>query len=129
MVGRNRITEVFTYLLETLPDLESQIEKEIWVLNNGLGLRIGRKTDANMLHTEYLATLRDIAASAKRLSPRQRELIYETKASIKIGSRKTKIVGLSGSRRHVYMRPAGADQILAFIAANAGELLSQEYQE
>jgi len=126
-VGRNKITEVFTYLLETLPDLESQIEKEVWALNNGLGLRIGRKTDATMLHTEYLATLRDIAASAKRLSPRQRELIYGTKASIRIGSRMTKVVGVSGYRRQVYMRPAGADQILAFIAANAEDLRSQEY--
>ena len=129
MVGRNKITEVFTYLLETLPDLESQIEKEISALNNELGLRIGGKTDANMLHTEYLATLQNISASAKRLSPRQRDLIYETKAIIKIGSQKTNVVGLSGSRRQVYMRPAGADQILAFIAANAEDLLSQEYRD
>lgn len=125
LVGKNRIDDIFEYVSETLPKIESEILAETEALYSAIATQF-RKSDPNLPHLEYLEVLRRISASIESLSDKDIAVLRDTFATVEVGDRYINDLGLQGYRRLVYMEIVAAEHVLSFIVENADELQSQE---
>ena len=125
IVGKNRIDDIFEYVLKTLPEIESKILAETKALYSAVATNF-RKTDPNLPRAEYLEVLRRVAASIESLSDEDIAVLRDTFATVEVGNRWINDLGLKAYRRLVYMETAAAEHTLSFIVENAEELQSQD---
>lgn len=125
IVGKNRIDEIFTYMLESLPAIEKQIADRIVVLENTLGLS-ANKADPDMLPATYVALLDRIIASTAQLSAGEIETIRNIGAAVRIVSNRSSDLYLSGYNREIDITPVAADSVLKFLIESEDELLLQD---
>ena len=125
VVGRNRIGDIFDYVLTTLPGIEAEILEETKALDAVVATQF-RKTDPNMRHADYLAVLRSISASVETLSPEDIAVLRDTYATVDVGNRWINDLGLQDNHRLVYMQPVAAEHILEYIVENSEKLQLQE---
>lgn len=123
-VGKNRISDIFDYVLTTLPEIESEILEETKALDAAVSTQF-RKTDPDMRHADYLEVLRRISASIESLSPEDIGVLQDTYATVEVGNRWINDLGVQDYHRLVYMQPVAAEHIFEFIIENA-ELLQQQ---
>jgi hypothetical protein len=125
IVGKNRIDDIFEYVLKTLPEIESGILAETKALYSAVATQF-RKSDPNLPRAKYLEVLRRVSASIESLSDEDIAVLRDTFASVEVGNRYINDLGLQDYRRLVYMETVAAEHVLSFIVENAEELQSQE---
>jgi len=125
IVGKNRVDDVFTYLLNDLPILERQIEEKTASLRHDLHLFMQRPSPI-LRRRDYLDALEQIIVAARQLTADDAETIRSIGARVLIADGRASVVGLSGSHRTVYIVPSAASQLLQFLPDQENTLTAQE---
>lgn len=81
-VGKNRLDDVFDYVLHELPGVEADIRDEEMAIRDSLAMSLGKHHDLE--HTVYLDALRVITASGETLSELDRSKVRETAVHLNI---------------------------------------------
>jgi len=125
IVGRDRIAEMFPYLLTRLPAQQREIETLESSIRSDLNVAI-RKSDPYLAHATYIEALNAVLESTAEMGEDQLVAIRESAVYVQVGGRWITDVGLRNRRHELYMTPAGARRLLDFVIANADALESQE---
>lgn len=118
LVGRNRVDEIFDFLLVDYPELQRQIDRANERIRDEVGFAIN-KSDPGLSYPDFLDILRRVGASADELSEGDKATIASVRPAVSVGSNRRSDIFVSDYDRRITIAPAAADRLLRFILANA----------
>ena len=125
IVGRNRIDEVFDFLLVDLPEIQRQIEQAGQRVLDELGFSVTKSS--GIPHIEFLDIVRRIDASLDDLGENDRATIRNVGPVVNVSRNMTSDIFMPGYRQQITITPVAADKLLEFILQNADEIRKQPY--
>ena len=127
MVGRNRIDEVFDFLLTDLPEIQRQIAEAGKRVRDEIGVAV-TKNDPNIPHAEFLNVMRRIHAALDDLSAADKAIIHAVRPVVTVRLNMASDIFMPGYRQQIIIAPVAADELLEYILENADEIRAQPYE-